>query len=492
MVRPRQKKPAKKTGQRHKKLRAFLLVLALYLVYMAVGALVPFTVHPEVDAAFQSAFDPAAFTATGSPDRAALVADNAGALDTRLKIISEAQDRIIFTNFDIRDGESGRDIAAALLDAADRGVQVQLLSDGLNGLIQMEFNPMWQTLGAHPNAEIRFYNTPNLLMPWTFNGRMHDKYIIVDDRLLLTGGRNTFDKFLGNYLPDSEKSYDLEVLFYNTAAGTDGSGGSIISQVEDYFRSVWESADTKTHIDGAPLIGGAAEGEAEALRERWARWRESRPDLFAGQSDYTSVTVPLDGVTLITNPIHILSKEPMVWWQLQQLMEGAEERVYLQTPYAVCNEAMYTGLARVAAKDIPFAMQVDSTGVGDNFMASSDYTFNKQRVLDTGVTVWEWFGDYSSHGKSLLIDDDLAAVGSYNLDMRSTYIDTEMMFVIHGEAFNALLEEYLMEMEADSLQAAGVDGYVPKDGLVPWDNGDWKHVLFPVTSVLFQPFRFLL
>ena len=40
-------------------------------------------------------------------------------------------------------------------------------------------------------------------------------------------------------------------------------------------------------------------------------------------------------------------------------------------------------------------------------MASSDYYRNKARVLDTGAQVWEWYGDYSSHGKSLLIDQEM-------------------------------------------------------------------------------------
>ncbi len=41
-------------------------------------------------------------------------------------------------------------------------------------------------------------------------------------------------------------------------------------------------------------------------------------------TDYIEATVPLKAVTFIHNPINILAKEPLVWWQLQQLMEGAE------------------------------------------------------------------------------------------------------------------------------------------------------------------------
>ena len=202
------------------------------------------------------------------------------------------------------------------------------------------------------------------------------------------------------------------------------------------------------------------------------------------------MTVPVEKATLLTNPTGIFAKEPTLWWQLQQLMEGARDRVYLQTPYAVPSAAMYDGLARVAEKGIPFEMQLNSVAVGDNLVASSDYLTNRSRLLDTGVTVWEWFGDYSSHGKAALIDD-LAVVGSYNFDMRSTYLDTEMMLVFYGDAFYDLLEANLMEMEAQCLQVSE-EGYLPRAGVEPKTYGPPKSILYPVTQWLSQPFRFLI
>lgn len=118
----------------------------------------------------------------------------------------------------------------------------------------MASSPVFYALGAHPNIEIRFYNTPNPLMPWTFNGRLHDKYILSDDRLLLAGGRNTFDKFLGDYVPDPEKSHDLDILFYNSAAGTADSGESVLHQVEQYFQMVWSDSHSKTWLESAPFF----------------------------------------------------------------------------------------------------------------------------------------------------------------------------------------------------------------------------------------------
>ena len=277
----------------------------------------------------------------------------------------------------------------------------------------------------------------------------------------------------------------------NAAAQVDGALRRPLEQVYDAllgltsrFYAVVDYPDEDIGPLEAEQIGGVLSAAAGELRTRPAY------ALTPAGLDYEAMTVPVEKATLLTNPTGIFAKEPTLWWQLQQLMEGARDRVYLQTPYAVPSAAMYDGLARVAEKGIPFEMQLNSVAVGDNLVASSDYLTNRSRLLDTGVTVWEWFGDYSSHGKAALIDD-LAVVGSYNFDMRSTYLDTEMMLVFYGDAFYDLLEANLMEMEAQCLQVSE-EGYLPRAGVEPKTYGPPKSILYPVTRWLSQPFRFLI
>ena len=54
--------------------------------------------------------------------------------------------------------------------------------------------------------------------------------------------------------------------------------------------------------------------------------------------------------------------------------------------------------------------------------------------------------------KSILIDDDLSVIGSFNMDMRSAYLDTELMLVIRSKEINKQLEEGMMEYERVSRQ----------------------------------------
>ena len=64
-------------------------------------------------------------------------------------------------------------------------------------------------------------------------------------------------------------------------------------------------------------------------------------------------------------------------------------------------------------------------------------------------------GDYVSFPLSrcyYALNDDLSVIGSFNMDMRSTYLDTELMLVIRSKEINKQLEDGMMEYESVSRQ----------------------------------------
>ena len=461
------------------------------MIYILLAGLLPFVKARKVGKDYiETASVDRFYSETTGVDRAAIIEDSSQALDIRMQMFEQAQERIVLSTFSIKTDRVSEEVFAALIAAADRGVKVQLIIDGLSGGFDMKAAPMDYVAGTHPNIEIRYYNIPNLLKPWTFNGQLHDKYILIDDTCLLLGGRNTSNYFLGNYNPDV-LSYDREIFVYNTASGTPDSPQSVISDVYAYFNTVWNDKSSVTVFDHVPFYKEKQVEEAALhLDEVYLTMKQERPQIFL-PVDYEAMTVPTNRITLITNPINPGPKEPYVLYELAMLMAHAEERVFLQTPYAVLNEDMYD-ILRATADSVPrFEMMLNSVAVGDNFMGSSDYTFNKEKILATGVTVYEYQGDHSMHNKSLLIDDDISVIGSFNFDMRSAYIDTECMLVVHGTEFNELLEAEILRMQEDSLQVAEDGSYLPGK-VAPAPLSASKKLLYRITSVIFQPFRFLM
>ena len=128
-----------------------------------------------------------------------IIEKNPEALLQRVRLIQNAKEEIILSTFAFQSDESGKLILGALHDAADRGVHIRPLVDGMESWIDMEGNPYFYGLSSHENVEIKLYNKANPLKPWKMMGRMHDKYLIADGKTYILGGRNTYNYFLGDF-----------------------------------------------------------------------------------------------------------------------------------------------------------------------------------------------------------------------------------------------------------------------------------------------------
>lgn len=464
-------------------------VIAAAFAFFIFGACGPFMAYPGIsDTSPMQAAAACMHEDAASPDRAAILETNLSALDERIRLMDKARDEIIICSYDIRDGESTRDIFAMALKKAGEGVSVRVLADGLSGLINFE-SDLFRALAAHPNIEIRLYNRPNILEPWKFMGRMHDKYIIVDDMAYILGGRNMFDYFIGDY-PTGHRSRDREVLVYNTAHGTEMSRESSLFQLRDYFASVWEQEDTAPFGEENPADTGTCDKVWSELEERYRAIEKSKPELFE-ETDYAAMTAETRGVCLISNPTGLYAKEPVVFQTLIELMRKAEKEVVIHSPYAVLNGYMADALTDIA-RSVPVTLMVNARENGDNLVASSDYTYNRNGVLDTGVRLLEYAGGQSYHGKSIAIDDDISVIGSFNLDLRSAYVDTELMLVIRSEEVNAQLRRNMSALHEDCIEVLSEEGAVVPEGLIVPKVPFWKRIVWRVAGLLLQPARILI
>ena len=178
-------------------IKGIILTLIAILLYVIIGGYAPFIRCPEVtDINALKARAQEMSQDIESADRASILETNLSALDERIRLMAQAEEEIIITSYDMRDGESTRDIMAVALHRAEEGVKVRILVDGISGLIRFHGNDMFAAVAAHPNIEVRIYNLLNPALPWKTMGRMHDKYVIADDKAFILGGRNMFDYFI--------------------------------------------------------------------------------------------------------------------------------------------------------------------------------------------------------------------------------------------------------------------------------------------------------
>ena len=218
------------------KLQILIVILWGYLIYALALGVIPNLREKRVPQSYKETVNPSSFySETQSCDRVALVEMPQDGFKTRLKIIDEAEERLDISYYAMHMGETTDIFLGSILDAAERGVKVRILVDGQFGGLT-KFNKLYSdAIGSHENIELRVYNTPNILKPWTWNGCLHDKYIIADDSVLLLGGRNIGDKYFAPESFSGELSFDRDVLIYNAQR----SSSSALFSVRDYMDSIW-------------------------------------------------------------------------------------------------------------------------------------------------------------------------------------------------------------------------------------------------------------
>ena len=129
---------------------------------------------------------------------------------------------------------------------------------------------------------------------------------------------------------------------------------------------------------------------------------------------------------------------------------------------------------------------------GANPWGCTDYLNHKNDISETGVSVCEWSGDYSMHTKGILIDGNISIIGSFNWDMRSTYLDTEMMPVVDCPALNAVLCREANEMVRQSRtilpDGSTVGGSEYIESALPLT----KKMAQALLRIVIRPFRYVL
>lgn len=437
------------------------LILGL-LVYLLAGTILPYAAAPELSAETKASLSQMVYTDEGqSTERVQLLTENGQALEERIRLIAQAQERIWMSTFEFRSDESGKDMLAALQAAAERGVSVQILVDGMPALLRLTGNEYFCALSAMEQVEIRVYNPVNVLKPWQLMGRQHDKYLIADDTAYILGGRNTYDFFLGDH--DGYINYDWDVLVWQQGEGR----GASMEQLAAYVENIWNQPLCRTyHDDEAELEQKAVARAGQELRDRYQIMQQTKAAWFEPR-DYSKDTMSVHHIQLLTNPVHSRVKEPVVYAAITQLMAQAEEEVRFHTPYIICNDWMLDQLENVCDKVPEVVMMTNSIANNGNPFGAMDYWKNKDRILETGVQILEYDQGVSYHGKCFTIDDRISGIGSFNWDMRSTYINTEMMLVIDSEEVNAALRSGMEQYEQDALAVADEDSYRNLDGRTP-------------------------
>lgn len=458
--------------------KSVIAVTLVFLLFIVAGIVVPYIKHKDVDSEVAHAcIDKEYLGANEYGERIRHIKSNVEALEMRLALINSAKSEIILTTFELGNDESGRDIISALANAAQRGVKVKVLVDAYKGG-DLNSNDWLRYLSTLENAEIKLYNPLNPFMPWRSQSRMHEKYMIFDGQTYILGGRNTNDIFLGNY-NEEKANADRDILVYTETP----SEGSTVVQLRSYFEEYFahEHCDTYKYSKGK---------SSEKVMERYESLKALYPSAFT-ELDMDALTYPVGKITLLTGEIVTGKKAPNIWYQMVDIMLRGEN-IIIQSPYVMLGKDMSEDLHALAfSRDV--SLMINSPLVGTNKFGNADYTNNKEKVWGLGMTTYEHIGEVSHHSKTVVVDDRISIVGSFNFDMRSAYIDSEIMLVIDSAQLNNELRVELDRMTAWSreIRSGGFTDY-GEYYVEPEEKSVWERAGRLFMRAFTIPIRFLL
>jgi len=386
----------------------------------------------------------------------------------------------------------------ALWQAAERGVRVRLLLDDMNtgGL-----DPMLAALDAHANIEVRLYNPfvqrdARILGLMTdfgrLNRRMHNKSFTADSQVSVLGGRNVGNEY---YAAGTGLAFsDLDVV----------AVGAAVRGVSRQFDLYWNCAHA---YPVAGLLGAPGPEGTALLRERIASARAdpvSEAFLEAVRTAPFVQELLARRLAMEWTPATLIHDDPaktggttdapgvLLFPELVRTMGRPEKSLDMVSPYFVPGEEGAEGLAALARRGVRVRILTNSLASSEASVVYSGYAKRRIDLLRAGVELFEFrpsalreaskgrtgIGSSSAsalHAKTFSVDRSRIFVGSFNFDLRSAFLNTEMGLVIE----NANLAQKLSGAFDAAFPGAAYEVRLQPDGSLVWieqgATGDIRH-----------------
>jgi cardiolipin synthase len=123
-----------------------------------------------------------------------------------------------------------------------------------------------------------------------------------------------------------------------------------------------------------------------------------------------------------------------------QLINSAEKRLWLASPYFVPDPAIMHALELAALRGVDVRLMMPYRS--DNAFVHWVSVSYASELQSRGVKVLLFTAGFM-HQKAFLVDESLAAIGTMNLDNRALYLNFETMVLFHGRGFNERVAKML-------------------------------------------------
>lgn len=333
-------------------------------------------------------------------------ADGAEAFASLQEVIGSARKRIEITIFILSDDEVGRAVLALLEKKAREGIAVRLLLDGVGSFLL----PRSKLRGLEQaGGEVAWFN-PVLHRPLRgrTNLRNHRKMVIADVHRVWAGGRNIDDDYLSADGADGEPDKLWVDLSFEGV-------GQIAAVYRSIFCADWNYATHSESCKERVAVEGPVVDEANAQ---------------------SHVQVVPSGPDVVEDPYYA---------GLLSAVFSARRRVQIVTPYYVPESGVQEALRLAALKGV----RVDLVLPEHSNHRLADIARERflRELAGAGVNIW-LLPQQMVHAKAVVVDEDFAMAGSGNLDVRSLFLNFEVMSCFYSHSDVVWLSQWTNQLQS--------------------------------------------
>ncbi|WP_404429788.1 cardiolipin synthase [Microbacterium lacus] len=342
---------------------------------------------------------------TGIPatigNEAVLLDDYQGSIDAMAESIDTATTFVHVEFFIVAWDDTTRGFFSAMERAVARGVTVRLLADHLPS-------------AKIPGSKETFAELDRIGVKWSwmlpvqiFKGkyqrpdlRNHRKLVVVDGRVAFMGSQNLIARTY-----DSPKNIERGLQWQELMTRL---SGPVVAGVNAVFLSDWliETGELLTdHVPAADVVASTS------------------PDALLCQ------VVPSGPAYTTENNLRMFLS----------LIYGATEKVIITSPYFVPDEAMVYAITTACQRGLDVQLFVSEEA--DQWLVGHAQRSYYGDLLEAGVRIFMYPAPFILHAKHLSIDDDIAFIGSSNMDVRSFSLNAESSLLVRGRSFVAGMRE---------------------------------------------------
>ncbi|MGE3179016.1 MAG: phosphatidylserine/phosphatidylglycerophosphate/cardiolipin synthase family protein [Vicinamibacterales bacterium] len=372
---------------------AWVILVALFTPHL------PYHIEADVDASsdhFIRVLEASLQTTMTIGNAAQVLTNGAQFYPAMLAAIRSARRTVHLEAYIFEHGRIGRQFIEALADRARHGVRVTIVLDAIGTLGN------WRAIRDPLRAagcRVSRYQRATWYRLARLNNRTHREILVVDGQVAFAGGAGIADRWIE---PDGRHPAwrDMMVRFE----------GPIVTAIQGIFAE---------------------------------NWLECRGEILTGPESYSDI--PPVGRTpafaMRSSPSDRATSSRVLF---QTLVEGANERIAIGTPYFLPDKAFREAFIRTATRGVAITVVVPGPDTDQRWVRLASRRMYG-RLLEAGVRIFEYHPGMT-HAKYLLVDDVWASIGTTNLDNRSFEHNDEINVVLRDREVNARIRA---DFEAD-------------------------------------------